>query len=404
VRRRAGGFSDWLVDAAERRRAIADACLSTFRMWGYDLVSTPLIERVDTLAAGIASDRHSQLFRFVDSDGSLLGLVAERTVGVARAVATELQDRPLPLRLSYGGSVLRNQPLLGGRRRENLQVGCELIGNAGLDADAECVALAAAAAGAAHLQNVQIDIGHADFIPGLLETAGLSTAEQTVVLAALSARDLVAVESALTGTAVGDVERDLLLTFPTLRGGREVIDVAARGLRGERPLRALNELIELWERVAAHDVPVEIHVDLGAVRDWDYYTGPTFELFSGDLGFPIGSGGRYDSLLGRFGRDAPATGFVLHIDRCTDLALRDAEVSQRRPVEIRAAVGAETAALAAARDLRRRGVRVVVDLGRPASSDDAVRCDRNGDIVWTKPSPGGSGDAAAFANALGVGE
>ena len=249
---RAGGFGDWLPGLASRRREVGDVFLTTFETWGYGMVATPLVEPVDTVAAGVGAGKQAQLFRFMDADGSLLALVGERTVSVARVVATQLREGPFPLRLCYLGPVLRNQPLLGGRRRETLQAGCELIGAAGLAADAECVALAAEALGRAGLSGVQIDVGHADFLPGVLEGAGLAAPAQELVLGALRERDLVAVEAALEATAVGDAERSLLLRFPALRGERDLLHAAAAGLRADRPLRALDELGELWDLLVAH--------------------------------------------------------------------------------------------------------------------------------------------------------
>src|SRR5437879_6695315 len=136
---RAGGFSDWLPGAAGRRRDLTEAFVGVFESWGYDLVATPLVEPLDTVAAGVGSAGQSQLFRFMDADGRLLTLVGERTVSVARVVATQLQREPFPLRLCYAGPVLRNATLLDGRRREAMQAGCELIGDAGLSGDAECI-------------------------------------------------------------------------------------------------------------------------------------------------------------------------------------------------------------------------------------------------------------------------
>ena len=284
VRRRADGFSDYLVGPAARRRILTDRFIETFEAWGYGFMVTPLIEPLDTIAAGVGGAQQSALFRFMDSDGALLALVGERTVSVARVVATQLQEGPFPLRLCYAGSVLRNQAPDGGRRRESLQAGCELIGAGGLAADAECIALAAAALEHGGMDHIQVDVGHADFIPGLLDSAGLDPVAREEVLAALARRDLVAVESALEGTEAADAERRLLLAFPTLRGGREILETAAGGLRGDRPHRALQELAQLWDLLDAHAITDRVHLDLGAVRDWGYYTGPTFEVFSDDFG------------------------------------------------------------------------------------------------------------------------
>jgi ATP phosphoribosyltransferase regulatory subunit len=373
ARGRADGFTDWLVGAAASRRLLTDRFIETFESWGYGFIVTPLIEPLDTVAAGVGVAQQSELFRFMDSDGALLALVGERTVSVARVVATQLHSGPFPLRLCYAGPVLRHQPPNAGRRRESLQAGCELLGATGLEADAECIALAAAALEHGGVHDVQVDVGHADFIPGLLESAGLDGAARDVVLAALARRDLVSVEASLEGTDVADAERRLLLAFPTLRGGREILDTAASGLRGERPLRALRELARLWELLEAHAITDRVHLDLGAVRDWDYYTGPTFEVFSEDSGFPLGSGGRYDRLLGRFGDALAATGFVLHVDRCHDSVGRRGGIASA-PAVLRVSweADAESTALDLARRLRARGVACTCDLTAGAGGEVSV--------------------------------
>jgi len=397
ARGRADGFTDWLVGAAASRRNLTDRFIETFESWGYGFIVTPLIEPLDTVAAGVGAAQQSGLFRFMDSDGALLALVGERTVSVARVVATQLHAGPFPLRLCYAGPVLRNQSLNEGRRRESLQAGCELLGATGLEADAECIALAAAALERGGVPGVQVDVGHADFIPGLLESAGLDGATSDVVLAALASRDLVAVEASLEGTDVADAERRLLLAFPTLRGGREILDTAAGGLRGERPLRALRELARLWDLLEAHAITDRVHLDLGAVRDWDYYTGPTFEVFSEDSGFPLGSGGRYDALLARFGDSLPATGFVLHVDRCHDsIGRRDGAAVAPVFVRISWEPDAESIALDVARRLRARGVACTCDL---AAGDGGGVVVSAAGARWTKDGQDATGsiDAAVVA-------
>ena len=319
---RAAGFTDWLPGVAELRRETATALLATAARRGYGEIVTPLVEPLDTVARGVTPRAQESLFRFMDADGRLLSLVGERTVSVARVVATQLRDAPRPLRLTYAGPVLRNQPLLGGRRREAMQAGCELVGDPSPAADAECITIAVEALAAAGLDGVQVDVGHADFLPGILDGAGLAPETRITVLRALRRRDLVAVERALEDTDVGAVERDLLLRFPALRGDRDLLDAAAAGLQGERPLRALEELRQLWDLLQDQGLRENLHLDLGAVRDWDYYTGPIVELFSGDLGFPLATGGRYDTLLAAFGSPEPATGVVVHVDRCVDALLR----------------------------------------------------------------------------------
>jgi ATP phosphoribosyltransferase len=324
---RPGGFSDWLPGAAAARRALTTALVGTFEAAGFALIDTPIAEYADTIDRGLGGDGADQLFRFMDADGRLLALVGERTVSVARTVATQLRRGPFPLRVCYAGPVMRNRALLGGRRREAMQAGCELVGDPDLSADAACIAVAIAALDSAGVPGIQVDVGHAGFLPALLAGAGLDAAGHDAVRNALVARDLVAVETVLSGTPAGAAEHELLLRFPALRGGRELLDEARAGLHDERPLRALDGLAELWDLLRARGLQDRVQLDLGAVRDWNYYTGPTFELFSGDLGFPLGAGGRYDTLLGRFGLAQPSTGFVVHVDRCADATARRADTA-----------------------------------------------------------------------------
>jgi len=398
ARGRAGGFVDWIGPAAERRRAVTEAFVDTFTAWGYEYLATPLVEPLDTVAAGVGGGLQAQLFRFMDADGSLLALVGERTVSVARVVATQLQGLPRPLRLCYAGPVLFNRAPLGGRRRETMQAGCELIGHAGLAADAECIAVAAAALERAGIEGVQIDVGHADFVPSLLASANLDAGARERVAGALHRRDLVAVEEALVGTEVGDAERELLLAFPTLRGGREILDTAGRRLTDRRPHRVLTDLAELWEMLGRHGITGSAHLDLGAVRDWEYYTGPTFELFSAGLGFPLGSGGRYDRLLGAFDLDSPATGFVLHVDRCCDALLRGAGANGAATrLRLRYAPSRAHEAPGVAAQLRRAGLAVALDLEAAGSGGDrppvdgAAHLDGNGGFHWHYRGRSGSG-------------
>ena len=345
---------------------LTDRFIETFEAWGYGFMVTPLIEPLDTIAAGVGGAQQTDLFRFMDSDGSLLALVGERTVSVARVVATQLHDGPFPLRLCYAGSVLRNQTLNAGRRRESLQAGCELIGASGLAADAECIALAAAALERGGVEHIQVDVGHADFIPGLLESAGLDAPARDEVLAALARRDLVAVELALEGTDAADAERRLLLAFPTLRGGREILDTAAGGLRGDahsarcRNLRS-SGICSMLTPSPTESISTSARCATGTTTRARRSRCSALTPDSRSA-----SGGRYDTLLSRFGTARPATGFVLHVDRCHDSIVRRAgAIDAAVAVQVSWERDAHANALALARRASRpRGIACACDLTR----------------------------------------
>ena len=369
------------------------------RRWGYRFVVTPTLESVDALALGLGPEQQRRLFKFADADGSLIALVGEKTIPVARLAAGQLRSAPLPLRLCYAASVVSND---GGRfanRRETHQVGAELVGAAGPAADAEVIALAVRCLDAAGLKRYQVDVGHSEFFHGLLAGLKLPAEIESGVRAALAARDFVALERLLETTPLRSAERELLLRFPALRGGREILDAAGRLVANRRSERAMADLARVEELLREHGLGGQVNLDLGAIRDFDYYTGVIFEGYGADLGRPLAVGGRYDHLLERFGRPAPATGFVVHLDLVAeaiaraggppDLPRLDAAVawsaaglpvalklgSSLRLFGMRAVVDTESRSLAAAR--RWRG---------QVGAQSLVHCGGAGPVTWAAGS------------------
>ena len=163
---------------------------------------------------------------------------------------------------------------------------------------------------AAGLSRYQVDVGHSEFFQGLLAGLRLDAAVEASVKAALAGRDFVALEKLLAGTAVGRAERRLLLRFPALRGGPEILD-AVNGPAAA----ATDNLRACVAEVEKQGLADRVIVDLSLVRDLGYYTGAVFEVLDPAVGFAIGGGGRYDDLLGRFGLPLPACGIALDIHR-----------------------------------------------------------------------------------------
>ena len=357
------GFRDLLPDEAEALRAAQESLLGEMRRHGYRHVVTPVVESLEVLEHGLGAGQRRRVFKFTDERGEVIALVRERTVPVARMVAGKLRTMPLPLRLCYAGPVVTADPGQFDQRRETYQVGAELIGAAGPVADAEVIALAARCLEAAGLRRYQVDVGHSEFFQGIMEAVKLPDATKLDVRRALAARDFVALEALLAATPLKSAEHDLLLRFPALRGGPEILDAAAGLVRNRRSEKALVELARVGELLVAHGLGKVVRLDLGAIRDFDYYTGVIFEGYGPDLGRPVAQGGRYDKLLARFGRPAPATGFVVQLDLVFEMLTRagqaprlprlDAAVAWAKP-------GLETA-LRLGSTLRVFGMRAVVD-------------------------------------------
>jgi ATP phosphoribosyltransferase regulatory subunit len=344
-------------------RATQEALLAEMRRWGYRYVVTPILENLDSLALGLGAEQLRRLFKLTDSDGSVLALVGERTVPVARMTAGKLRSAPLPLRLCYAAPVLTNDPARFSQRRELHQVGAELIGASGSVADAEVIAMAVRCLDAAGLRHYQVDVGHSEFFQGLLEGAEMPPEAKASIKGALGRRDFVALEALLEATPLRGAEQELLLRFPALRGGREILEAAGALVRNRRSEAALGELTRVHDLLTVHGLGDAVSLDLGAIRDFDYYTGVIFEGYGPDLGQPVAQGGRYDHLLAGFGRAAPATGFMIHLDLVGEVLAR----GRRGPdlTTLDAAVGWTEPGLAAAlrlgASLRMFGLRAVVD-------------------------------------------
>ena len=366
------------------------------RRWGYRHVITPLVENMDVLDLGLGVDQRRRLFKFTDARGDIVALVGERTVPVARLVAGKLRSAALPLRLCYAGPVVSTDDARFHHRRETYQVGAELIGASGAVADAEVIALAGRCLEATGIRRYQIDVGHAEFFHGIMDAVRLPEDTKVAVRAALAARDFVSLESLLEGTPLRSAEHELLLRFPALRGGPEILDAAAGLVRNERSEAALAELARVREHLAAHGIGEVVILDLGAIRDFDYYTGVTFEGYGPELGRPVAQGGRYDGLLARFGRPAPATGFVVQLDLVSEMLTR----APRPPAlpRLDAAVAWAKDGLATAlrlgSTLRLFGMRAVVDTEsrspaeartwwRAVGATNLVHCRGGARVAWS---------------------
>ena len=306
-------------------RATQEAILAEMRRWGYRYVITPTLESLDSLSLGLEPDQTRRLFKLTDSDGSVLAIVGERTVPVARMAAGKLRSAPLPLRLCYAGPVLTNDPARFTRRRETHQVGAELVANHASYIDPPVIAMAVRCLDASGLRGYQVDVGHSEFFQGLLDGMEMPLEAKASVKGALGRRDFVALETLLEATPLEGAEHELLLRFPALRGGPEILEAAGSLVRNRRSEAALQELARVHELLSMHGLGDTVSLDLGSIRDFDYYTGVIFEGYGPDLGRPVAQGGRYDGLLAGFGRPAPATGFMIHLDLVGELLGRTGE-------------------------------------------------------------------------------
>jgi ATP phosphoribosyltransferase regulatory subunit len=306
------GTRDILPDEMRELRRLSVALVEAFERFGYGEVATPTIEYEEVLARGDEGGA-PLAYRFFDERGELLAMRSDMTIPIARLVATRFEDAPLPLRFCYLSHAYRSVRPQRGQQREFLQAGIELIGAPAPDGTVEVIEVLCAALDAAGLPRARIGLGDAGLYRGLLEGFGAGD-RAGPVMQALERHDMVELERSTSELGVSDAEQEVLLAVPQLRGGREVIDRAVE-LDGDRVGTAVARLREVADGIAARGLLDRVIFDLGLVRELGYYTGAVFEVYDPALGHVLGGGGRYDELLGRFGRPLPACGFGLFVER-----------------------------------------------------------------------------------------
>ena len=236
------------------------------------------------------------------------------TVPIARLVSTRFAEAEPPCRFWYIGNAYRAIRPQRGQMREFTQAGVELIGAEAPDGTAEIIEVLSAALDAVGLARAVIGLGDADLYGQLLDELGVDANRRAELLALLATHDLVGLEVAVGELDVGTGKRETLLRLPEMRGGPEILD-QARELGGGAVERATQRLAATYEALAGRGVAERVSLDLGLLRDLGYYTGAIVEVYDPAIGHVLGGGGRYDELMGRFGRPLPAVGFALFLER-----------------------------------------------------------------------------------------
>jgi len=360
------GVRDFLPAAAARRRALADAALAVFEAWGFARVITPVFEHAEVLERGLGEAARQAAIRFVEpGTGEVVALRPDITPQIARLVATRFADTAGPLRLCYEGAVTRLQAELG--QREILQAGVELVDAPEPDGDAEVLAVAAATLAGANLPDAQLDVGHVAPARHVLAAAP-DAAARAALVAALARKDRAALRAAaralpanvaplaealghLAGPARDTLDRACALPWPA--------DVIAA-------LAQLGVALERFDELADRPLPA-LSIDLGDLRGFAYYTGMRFAGFVGGAADAVLRGGRYDELVGRYGRARAAVGFAMDLEA---VAQAQSALGVAGPIAAKGVAVHGAGAAALARTLRAAGLRALV---QPHAPDDWPR-------------------------------
>jgi len=359
-------IADVLPSEARKIEELRRLMLDKFRVYGYELVIPPLLEYLESLLTGAGQDTNLRTFKLVDQlSGRSMGVRADMTTQVAR-IDAHLLNRASTTRLCYAGSVLRTLPTGLHATREPFQIGAEIYGHAGLEADAEIQELALASLALTGISQVRLDLCHVGVLRALIEHDVRAKACEAELFELLGAKDLPALRTVTTDFL--PETRAALLALPGLYGDVGVIGQARRVLpQTDRIQKALSELESLTEVAGA----AEVTIDLADLRGYHYHSGVMFSLYVPGLPNAVARGGRYDHVGEAFGRARPATGFSMDLRELARLL-----PPAQRKCAIWAPWSTDPALRAKVADWRHAGEVVVQSLPGQETRLDEFDCDR----------------------------
>jgi len=362
-------LADVLPAEARRIEELRRQLLDLFRTYGFEMVAPPLVEYIDSLLSGTGSDLNLRTSKLVDQlSGRTLGIRADMTPQVTR-IDAHLLNRAGVTRLCYCGPVLHARPVGLLSSRELLQIGAEIYGHAGIEADLEIIRLALESARLAGIQSLRLDICHAGLVKCLIDADAMARERADEIMSLLRDKDLPGIASLSVGEQALNPETvKALQALPLLYGDRQALE-RARQLLPAIPgitsaLDALRQLLEALDDVS-------VGVDLADVGSYGYHSGVTFSVYAEGWHDSVVQGGRYDDVSRAFGRARPATGFSLDLRKLA-AGLKPAAAAPA----IRAPFGHDPALRQAVQALRLQGHIVVQFFPGEAATHDEFVFDR----------------------------
>ena len=359
-------IADALPQEAAQIERLRRAVLDLFRVHGYELVMPPMLEYLDSLLTGSGSDLTLRTFKLVDQlSGRTLGVHADMTPQVAR-IDAHLLNRQGVTRLCYCDSVLHTLPASQSASREPIQLGAELYGYGGIEADIEAVRLMAGALKMAGTPASRIDIGHVGVFRALVQSANLDSEAEASILQLLQIKDIPGLRE--NCATMAEPYRSAFMRLPELYGGADLLDAAARELPA---LPEITAALQTMRRLQAAMPELPLSFDLADLRGYHYHNGVVFAAYYPGYPSAIARGGRYDGVGKVFGRARPATGFSMDLREVARLAASNAPAGA-----ILAPHAAANPSLAARIAVLREAGEIVVELLPGETGCEGPLCDR----------------------------
>lgn len=310
------GVRDIYSDECEKKLYLEDKLHHILKSYGCHPIQTPSFEFFDIFGKEIGTTKSKDLYKFFDREGNTLVLRPDITPSIARSAAKYFKDEDMPVRFCYKGNTFINTNSLQGRLKECTQLGAELIGDDSADADAEILAMIVECLLNAGLKKFQLSVGHVGILEGMMQAAGLTDDEEEKLRDLIINNNFFGVDAFMESKCLDPELKELFsLLGKWYQSAEDFMYVKKLAVNYPKVYQAITHLEQLQSLFLLYGIDQFISFELGAISSYHYYSGIIFQGYTFGSGEPIVKGGRYDRLLGRFGKDAPAIGFVIVINQ-----------------------------------------------------------------------------------------
>ncbi|MCI5952666.1 MAG: ATP phosphoribosyltransferase regulatory subunit [Anaerostipes sp.] len=308
------GVRDVYDGEYSKKVKIEEKLTEVLNLYGYKGIQTPMFEFFDIFNQEKGTVSSKEMYKFFDREGNTLVLRPDMTPSIARCVAKYYDTDELPIRLGYKGNTFINNSSYQGKLKETTQLGAELVNDNSSSGDAEIIAMAIHSFLAVGITDFTVDIGQVEFYQGIVNEFRIKGEEEERLRELIRNKNYFGLEEFVAAADISEEGKEVILKFSELYGGYEILEIAKNLTFNSTARHAIEHLESVYRILSVYGYDKYVSFDLGMLNKYNYYTGIIFKGYTYGTGDAVMKGGRYDNLLGQYGKKAPSVGFAINVD------------------------------------------------------------------------------------------
>ncbi len=308
------GVRDVYDGEYSKKVKIEEKLTEVLNLYGYKGIQTPMFEFFDIFNHEKGTVSSKEMYKFFDREGNTLVLRPDMTPSIARCVAKYYDTDELPIRLGYKGNTFINNSSYQGKLKETTQLGAELVNDNSSSGDAEIIAMAIHSFLAVGITDFTVDIGQVEFYQGIVNEFRIKGEEEERLRELIRNKNYFGLEEFVATADISEMGKEVILKFSELYGGYEILEIAKNLTFNSTARHAIEHLESVYRILSVYGYDKYVSFDLGMLNKYNYYTGIIFKGYTYGTGDAVMKGGRYDNLLGQYGKKAPSVGFAINVD------------------------------------------------------------------------------------------